>query len=643
MSEYSGDKRDITGSAHQASSNSENYFRQLTDTIPAIVWITDPSGYCTYLNQNWFEFTGQQEHQALGYGWLDATHPDDKQMSADIFLAANAAKKPFRIVYRVKRHDGQYRWCTDTGRPKFNAAGDYEGMIGTVVDIHDERMAAEKLRNISAHLQLATTASNAGTWQLDVKTQTLTWSEYHKKMWGYDPGQQNLVYEDWHKVIFPEDREDAFYQVARALETREQYEAVYRIKRAGDGVMRWMKSLGRYDYDANGDPLVLTGITIDITEERNAIEAIRQKEQKFRLLAENLPQIIWVSDFFGNHEYRSSRWIEYFGTDELEHGWISSCHPQDRERAESEWNRGKQEQRPFQFEVRLKDAHGNYRWHRSVAEPITDDQGTVVKWVGAFIDIHDMKTLEDQLNTLVARRTSELARSNEDLQQFAHVASHDLKEPVRKVKTFIDRLLHEFKDDLPEKAVNYLSRIDRASDRMQDMINGVLDFARIDTSRIEQQIIDFEDLLMKIREDLELVTTESKAQFIYSNLLPLKGTPILIYQLFYNLVSNSLKFIRPEVPPVVKISTQRIQLQPVDGTELRSFIRITVEDNGIGFPNSHAEDIFKTFTRLHSRDRFEGTGLGLALCRKIVDRHGGTIVAEGVEGKGAKFTIDLPD
>lgn len=643
MSEYSGDKRDITGSAHQASANSENYFRQLTDTIPAIVWITDPPGYCTYLNQNWFEFTGQQEHQALGYGWLDATHPDDKQMSADIFLAANAAKKPFRIVYRLKRHDGQYRWCTDTGRPKFNAAGDYEGMIGTVVDIHDERMAAEKLRNISAHLQLATTASNAGTWQLDVKTQTLTWSEYHKKMWGYDPGQQNLVYEDWHKVIFPEDREDAFYQVARALETREQYEAVYRIKRAGDGVMRWMKSLGRYDYDANGDPLVLTGITIDITEERNAIEAIRQKEQKFRLLAENLPQIIWVSDFFGNHEYRSSRWIEYFGTDELEHGWISSCHPQDRERAESEWNRGKQEQRPFQFEVRLKDAHGNYRWHRSVAEPITDDQGTVVKWVGAFIDIHDMKTLEDQLNTLVARRTSELARSNEDLQQFAHVASHDLKEPVRKVKTFIDRLLHEFKDDLPEKAVNYLSRIDRASDRMQDMINGVLDFARIDTSRIEQQTIDFEDLLMKIREDLELVTTESKAQFIYSNLLPLKGTPILIYQLFYNLVSNSLKFIRPEVPPVVKISTQRIQLEPFDGAELRSFIRITVEDNGIGFPNSHAEDIFKTFTRLHSRDRFEGTGLGLALCRKIVDRHGGTISAEGVEGKGAKFTIDLPD
>lgn len=640
----SGEKKTMRECAQQSAVDNKSNFGHLIDAIPAIVWITDPSGYCTYLNQNWYEFTGQQEHEALGYGWLDATHPDDKKMSADIFLAANAERKNFRIIYRLKRHDGQYRWCTDTGRPKFNATGEYEGMIGTVVDIHEERMAAEKLRNTSAHLQLATSASNAGTWELDVKTQTLTWSEYHKEMWGYDPGMRNLVYEDWYRVIFPEDREDAFYQVERAMHTREQYENVYRIKRAGDGVVRWMKSLGRYDYAANGEPLLLTGITIDITEERNAMESIRQKEQKFRLLAENLPQIVWVSDFFGNHEYRSSRWVEYFGSDNLENGWISRCHPQDRDRAESEWNRGKDEQRSFQFEVRLKDLHDTYRWHRSVAEPITDDQGKVVKWVGAFIDIHDMKTLEDQLNTLVAKRTFELARSNEDLQQFAHVASHDLKEPVRKVKTFVDRLLHDFKDELPEKAVTYLDRIDRASNRMQAMINGVLDFARIDSSRIEHERIDFEDLLSKIKEDLELLIVESKAQFMYRDLLPLTGTPILIYQLFYNLISNSLKFVKPEVTPVISITTERVPYSPpADPSGGKSFIRITLNDNGIGFPAGHSEEIFKTFVRLHSRDRYEGTGLGLALCRKIVDRHGGTIRAEGVEGKGAKFIIDLPE
>ncbi|MFN8336300.1 MAG: PAS domain-containing protein [Cyclobacteriaceae bacterium] len=638
---HADDKNNTGQNPRQAFSNSENYFRQLTDTIPAIVWITDPSGYCTFLNQSWYEFTGQNEQEALGYGWLDATHPDDKQLSADVFLTANAERRPFRLTYRLKRKDGQYRWCTDSGRPKFNATGEYEGMIGTVVDVHEERMATEKLRNISAHLQLATAASNTGTWQLDVQTSALTWSDYHKKMWGYDPALQNLVYEDWHKVIFPEDRDDAFYQVERALQTREQYEAVYRIRRAGDGAVRWMKSLGRYDYDDNGTPLTLTGITIDITDERNAIEAIRQKEQKFRLLAENLPQIVWVSDFFGNHEYRSSRWVEYFGSEDLENGWISRCHPQDRDRAESEWNRGKDEQRPFQFEVRLRDLHDTYRWHRAVAEPITDDQGTVVKWVGAFIDIHDMKTLEDQLNTLVAKRTFELARSNEDLQQFAHVASHDLKEPVRKVKTFVDRLLHDFKDELPEKAVAYLDRIDRASDRMQAMINGVLDFARIDSSRIEHEKIDFEELLAKIKEDLELLIVESKAQFSYRDLLPITGTPILIHQLFYNLVSNSLKFTKPGATPVITITTERVLNSPE--SDDKAFVRITLKDNGIGFPQGHSEEIFKTFVRLHSRDRYEGTGLGLALCRKIVDRHEGTISAEGAEGQGATFIIVLPE
>lgn len=639
----SGEKKTMREGAQQSAVDNKSDFGHLIDAIPAIVWITDPSGYCTYLNQNWYEFTWQQEHEALGYGWLDATHPEDKQMSADIFLAANAARKSFRISYRLKRQDGQYRWCADTGRPKFNAAGEYEGMIGTVVDIHEERLATEKLRNTSAHLQLATSASNAGTWQLDVSSSALTWSDYHKKMWGYDPNIQNLVYEDWYRVIFPTDRDEAFQRVAQALQTREQYEAVYRIKRANDGAVRWMKSLGRYDYDANGEALTLTGITIDITDERNAVEAIRQKEQKFRLLAENLPQIVWVSDFAGNYEYRSTRWFEYFGTEDIENGWISRCHPHDRDRAVSEWNIGKTDQRSFQFEVRIRDSNGNYRWHRAVAEPITDDQGTVVKWVGAFIDIHDMKTLEDQLNTLVTKRTSELARSNEDLQQFAHVASHDLKEPVRKVKTFIDRLLHEFSDTLPERAVNYLGRIDRASNRMQAMINGVLDFAQLDTSPIAHEKIDFDDLLAKIKEDLELVIADSKAEFNYRNLMPLTGTPILIYQLFYNLISNSLKFARPGIPPRISITTERILNERAHPTDNRSFIRISLQDNGIGFLNAHAEDIFKTFVRLHSRDQYEGTGLGLALCRKIVDRHGGVISAEGVEGQGARFIIDLPE
>lgn len=623
--------------------NSERYFRQLTETIPAIVWITDPSGYCTYLNQNWYQFTAQQENEALGYGWLDATHPDDKELSGKAFVEANAARKSFHVVYRLRRHDGEYRWCTDVGRPKFSQSGEYEGMIGTVVDVHDERIATDNLRKLSAHLQLATTASNTGTWQLDVQTNALTWSDYHKKMWGYDPGLESLVYEDWHRLIFPEDKLEAFDRVATAMKTHSQYEAVYRIKRAGDNEVRWMKSVGRFDYDENGTPLTITGITIDITEERKVLETIRQNEQKFRLLAEKLPQIIWVSDATGGTEYRSSRWHEFFGSDGTNDDWTERCHPQDRNRAESEWKLREVEQRASQVEVRLRDLHGNYRWHRSMAEPIKNDEGNVVKWVGALIDIHDMKALEDHLNELVKQRTSELARSNEDLQQFAHVASHDLKEPVRKVKTFINRLLIEFQADLPEKVIAYLDRIDKASDRMRAMIDGVLEFSLLSTGPTPPESIDLMDVLKTIREDLDLLISERQARFEYNSLHALNGTPILIYQLLYNLVSNSLKFARPLVPTVISITTERLDApDPVASDTVYPIIRIAFTDNGIGFANSHAEDIFRPFVRLHPKDRFEGTGLGLALCRKIVERHGGTITAESKQNEGATFIIDMP-
>lgn len=133
------------------------------------------------------------------------------------------------------------------------------------------------------------------------------------------------------------------------------------------------------------------------------------------------------------------------------------------------------------------------------------------------------------------------------------------------------------------------------------------------------------------------------ATFEYGQLSPLNATPVLMYQLFYNLVSNSLKFSRQDVKPVIRISTQMISLpDPKSQGVQRPFTRIILKDNGIGFPNSHAEEIFKTFVRLNSKDRYEGTGLGLELCRKIVERHGGTIMAEGFENKGAQFTMDLP-
>jgi light-regulated signal transduction histidine kinase (bacteriophytochrome) len=246
------------------------------------------------------------------------------------------------------------------------------------------------------------------------------------------------------------------------------------------------------------------------------------------------------------------------------------------------------------------------------------------------------RELTESLEHIVTERTEELRRSNDDLQQFAHVASHDLKEPVRKIKTFIGRLQDEYGDLLPEKGRQYVSKMQNASERMDDMIEGVLKYSSLNETEQTMNIIDLNEVIANIEEDLEVVIEQKKAVIKKDNLPELRGAPVLIYQLFYNLIYNSLKFSKQGEQPLIAVSSSELRQHD------QTFAKITIADNGIGFDKEYAEVIFDTFTRLNSKDRYEGTGLGLALCKKIAERHQGSISASGSKGKGALFTILLP-
>jgi light-regulated signal transduction histidine kinase (bacteriophytochrome) len=255
------------------------------------------------------------------------------------------------------------------------------------------------------------------------------------------------------------------------------------------------------------------------------------------------------------------------------------------------------------------------------------------------------KKLAGSLDLQVKRRTIELERSNEDLQQFAHVTSHDLKEPLRKIKTFSNRLDVELSEVLPEKGKFYLNRIHDAADRMSRMIEGVLSYAMLDDTGQSMESVDLNTVLDDISNDLELLLTQKKGKIIYRELPSLQGIPVLIYQLFYNLISNSLKFSQPGLPPEITVEGKPAKGRELNDPELdpdKNYVWIQVSDNGIGFKKNEAEKIFNIFHRLHGRDKYEGTGLGLSLCKKIVQRHEGKITAEGEEGKGARFNIILP-
>ncbi|HZH95233.1 MAG TPA: ATP-binding protein, partial [Flavisolibacter sp.] len=317
--------------------------------------------------------------------------------------------------------------------------------------------------------------------------------------------------------------------------------------------------------------------------------------------------------------------------------WIPLLHPDDVKTCLDTWYDSVKTGKPYQIEYRFKyRENGGYRWFLGKALPVRNEDGIITKWFGTGTDIHDQKAIEEKLETLVNIRTTELKRSNEDLQQFAHVASHDLKEPVRKLKTFSSRLNDEFGAALPEKAKMYIDKMEKAANRMYAMIDGVLLYSSINVVDQIMDVVDLNKLLRQVEDDLEVVIHQKKAIIIYRNLPSIEGSEILLYQLFYNLVNNALKFSKEGFAPVVSIDCKTIYKQKEQHAE------ITVQDNGIGFDQAFAERIFKTFTRLNSKDLYEGTGLGLSLCKKIVERHGGAINARGKENEGAVFTIMLP-
>ena len=387
-------------------------------------------------------------------------------------------------------------------------------------------------------------------------------------------------------------------------------------------------------YDLRNQIQGVMTFAIEVTEAVKSRKKIEESEEQFRTLAETLPQLVWMGDASGAQLYASSNWKEYTGLEAVPQTWNQIVHPDDLAHINSAWDHSRSTGEPYKIEVRLKSKTGEYRWFYGQALPIYSREGEIINWIGAFTDIHDQKETELNLEELVSERTLELQRSNEDLQQFAHVASHDLKEPLRKIKTFLNRLVTEYGSNIPGKGQNYIERIQSAADRMDSMINGVLTYSSIAASDQQIEKVDLNEVLNNVVTDLELLIQQKQATIRLGELPAVEGASVLFYQLFYNLINNSLKFSRKDMTAIITV-----RWAPMKGSER---IKIELEDNGIGFEQQYADRIFETFSRLHSKDQYEGTGLGLALCKKIVLRHGGDIYATSREGDGSTFTIVLP-
>ena len=314
---------------------------------------------------------------------------------------------------------------------------------------------------------------------------------------------------------------------------------------------------------------------------------------------------------------------------------IAKLHPEDqllREKAHQEAHvTGK-----INYEARIINQDQTVKWIKVNGKLINDQNGIPITIIGIVQDIDQQRQFEQELKKQVDESTQELRRSNEDLMHFANIVSHDLKEPVRKIKTFISLLRNNSSAYFNDISNKYLTKVDQSAQRMQTIIEGILAYSTLDKKTQPIENINLDEVIENIKVDLELIIKEKGAILIKSDLPEIQGATILIQQLFYNLIHNALKFSKADQPPRVTISSLIIN------KDQREFIQINIKDNGIGLDSSHYERIFNAFERLHSKDEYEGNGLGLSLCKKIVLRHGGTITATGEKDNGAEFIVTLP-
>ena len=386
-------------------------------------------------------------------------------------------------------------------------------------------------------------------------------------------------------------------------------------------------------FNAAGEIAGMQGIFWDITEQKRNQEALAASRERFGLAVRGSTDGIWDWEIGSNKIYFSTRFKQLLGYnyDEMENRpeeWEDRLHPEDHESAMIALNNHLQHDRPYDVECRLRCKDGIYRWFRARGLAVRNEANRATRMAGSISDITTRREAEDQLRA----RTEDLERSNRDLEQFAYIASHDLKEPLRMVSSYVQLLEHRYKDKLDESAKDFIGFAASGSKRMKRLIDGLLEFSQVGTHGQELKPISMEEVLSDSLANLEIFIQERKASVTHDPLPEVLADTAQLGQLLQNLVGNGLKFCRADMPKV-HLSAKFCEHQNV--------WMVSVRDNGIGIKEEHIDKIFQIYQRLHSRAEYDGTGIGLAVCRKIVERHRGKIWVESTLGEGSTFKFTL--
>jgi PAS domain S-box-containing protein len=395
----------------------------------------------------------------------------------------------------------------------------------------------------------------------------------------------------------------------------------------------------------NADGVIVGAVVaeLDITERRAVEQAQLDAERRFRQVLEALPQLVWTCTSRGEADYFSRQWLEYTGLtleQSVGHGWTAVVHPDDRFEFVECWQRAVREGDVFDAEVRLLGIDETYRWFKQKATPLRHADGSVSKWFGTSTDITDIIAAREKIRSAnvllerkVAARTRALEEANAELQTFAHSAAHDLRAPLRNIHGFATVLIQEETSNLSERGGTYLRRIMDGVVRLDELIMDLLSYSQLARTEIQLQRVDLAELVPEIIGGLSSEIEARHANVIVENDLPaVLAERMMLGQVISNLITNALKFVPQNVQPQVRIASS------VKGGKAK----LMVTDNGIGVAPEFRARIFNVFERLHRQEEYPGTGIGLAIVRRGIERMGGSVTLESEVGKGSTFEIELP-
>ena len=633
--------------------------KDITDFLPVIVYVIDTEKKrLSYINESKISYF-------LGYSADEIKKWDNDFMNVvfkDDLDTVNLEMEKFYLLEddidysynsRLNHKEGNWRYFKTQGTVlRRDETGKPVSLIFVAEDVTEQTRSTEEVTTLKKLIDDTEDLLQFGSWSWNTWNDKVYWTDGMYHLLGYEKRDviAEVSNEFYYKHLSAKDAAILMDKMDTAFKRKLDFEYTYTIT-THQQQEKIVSTKAKVVIGKEGEVEKVIGLTHDITQSTRINRDLIHYQQMILEKEEFLNQGSWETNLNNGQTTWSDGLYHLFDYDtekekkELDVAGLMNFLTGERTATESkeQWRKNLSEKENYIHESTLTTKIGETKYLETYGKIIKNSEGNIVeKIIGTTRDVTRLREYEKSLE----EKISELNRSNAELEEFAYIASHDLQEPLRKLNTFSERLQLKFSDKLGTDGVLYLERIGAATNNMRTLIENLLDFSRIARSSRYFSITNLSELLREVKIDLELKIEETGTVIIDTPLPSLEVVPTQIKQLFDNLIINSIKFKKAGELTVINIRSHPLSFLEKNSFNLKpdkNYYSIEIEDNGIGFEKEYAEKIFLIFQRLHGKSQYPGSGIGLAICKKIVENHKGIIFGNGNSENGAIFTVILPE